>query len=218
MKRTLFRTLMVAGTVSLVTTTVAHAQQVPLPTTAAKVPGPAPGTVMTKPYVQMVARLAYFWGWPLVNVSNRVAAFSKLPEAGVLGGAPVAFDRIAMLTGYFSPEEQLFPAPNQDVVYGVGFFDLGKGPFVFQVPNFGDRFWVYALYDARTDEFSEIGKQYGTRPGFYLMAGPDWKGETPAGITAVVRDSARIHGRHGGGSRGGPAGAEPDRFLPALPV
>jgi hypothetical protein len=24
------------------------------------------------------------------------------------------------------------------------------------------RFWVYALYDARTDEFSEIGKPYGT--------------------------------------------------------
>jgi hypothetical protein len=125
----------------------------------------------------------------LVNVANRIAAFSKLPEPGLLGGAPVAFDRIAMLTGYISPEEQLFPAPNQDVVYGVGFFDLGKGPFVFQVPDFGDRFWVYALYDARTDEFSEIGKQYGTRPGFYLMAGPDWKGETPAGITAVVRSS-----------------------------
>ena len=27
------------------------------------------------------------------------------------------------------------------------------------------RFWLYALYDERTDEFSEIGKQYGTKPG-----------------------------------------------------
>ena len=77
-------------------------------------------------------------------------------------------------------------------MYGAGFMALDKEPIVFQVPDFGDRFWVYALYDARTDEFSEIGKQYGTKPGFYLMVGPNWKGETPAGITAVVRSSTSL--------------------------
>lgn len=75
--------------------------------------------------------------------------------------------------------------------YG-GFFALDKEPIVFQVPDFGDRFWVYALYDARTDEFSNIGKQYGTKPGFYMIVGPDWKGEAPAGITAVVRSSTAL--------------------------
>src|SRR5260370_12281255 len=69
---------------------------------------------------------------------------------------------------------------------------LDMEPIVFQVPDFGDRFWVYAHYDARTDEFSEIGKQYGTKPGFYMMVGPDWKGETPAGITAVVGSSPSL--------------------------
>jgi hypothetical protein len=69
---------------------------------------------------------------------------------------------------------------------------LDKEPIVFQVPEFGDRFWVYAHYDARTDEFSEIGKPYGTKPGFYLIVGPNWKGETPAGITAVVRSSTAL--------------------------
>jgi Protein of unknown function (DUF1254) len=44
------------------------------------------------------------------------------------------------------------------------FFALDKGPIVFQVPDFEDRFWVYPFYDARTDEFSEIGQQYGTKP------------------------------------------------------
>ena len=74
-------------------------------------------------------------------------------------------------------------------MYGAGYMALDKEPIVFQVPDFGDRFWVYAHYDARTDEFSEIGKQYGTKPGFYMMVGPNWKGEKPAGITAVVRSS-----------------------------
>ena len=170
--------------------TTTQAQQYPIPTTAAEVPGPAAGNTMTKDYVQMVGRMAYFWGWPLVNVANRAVAFSKAPEPGLLGGVvPVAFNRNAMLTGYISPEERFITCPNQDVVYGAGFFTLDKEPIVFQVPEFGDRFWVYALYDARTDEFSEIGKAYGTKPGFYLMVGPDWKGKTPAGITAVVRSS-----------------------------
>ena len=116
--------------------------------------------------------------------------------------------------------------PNQDVVYGAGFFALDKEPIVFQVPDFGDRFWVYALYDARTDEFSEIGKQYGTKPGFYLMVGPNWKGETPAGITAVVRSSTSLAfavprifmDDTDGGSQGHPAGAQSGRLLPAVGV
>jgi hypothetical protein len=168
----------------------AQSQQYPIPTTAAEVSGPAPGTAMTPAYVQTVGRMAYLWGWPLVNVANRAEAFSKAPEPGLLGGVvPVAFNRNAMLTGYISPEEHFVTCPNQDVVYGAGFFELDKELIVFQVPEFGDRFWVYALYDARTDEFSQIGKAYSTQPGFYLMVGPGWKGETPDGITAVVRSS-----------------------------
>ena len=77
-------------------------------------------------------------------------------------------------------------------MYGQAGYMLDKEPIVFQVPDFGDRFWVYALYDARTDEFSEIGQQYRTKPGFYLMVGPNWKGETPAEIAAVVRSSTSL--------------------------
>ena len=172
---------------------LAHAQQVTIPTTAADVPGPASGTAMTRAYVQTVGRMAYLWGWPVVNMANRAASFSKAPEPGLLGGViPVAFNRNAMLTGYISPDQMFIACPNQDVAYSAGFMTLDKEPIVFQVPDFGDRFWVYAHYDARTDEFSGIGKQYGTKPGFYLMVGPNWKGETPAGITAVVRSSTSL--------------------------
>jgi hypothetical protein len=131
---------------------------------------------------------------PLINTRvNRSKAFAEAPEPGLLGGfVPIAFNRNAMLTGYVSVEQHFIAAPNQDVVYGAGWMALDKEPIVFQVPDFGDRFWVYALYDARTDEFSEIGKQYGTKTGFYMMVGPNWKGEKPAGITAVVRSSTSL--------------------------
>jgi len=193
MSRVVLASLALIAAVASTTTTVLHAQQIPLPTTAAQVPGPAKGSAMTKPYVQMVGRVAYFWGWALVNAANRAVAFSKTPEPGLLGGVvPVAYNHLAMLTGYIAADQHFIACPNQDVAYGAGFFDLDKEAAVIQVPDFGDRFWVYALYDGRTDEFAEVGKQYGTKPGFYLMVGPNWKGDTPIGIIAVVRSSTRF--------------------------
>ncbi len=189
----------VAALVCALVVTTVQAQQVPIPTTAAQVPGPASGTAMTKAYVQMVGRMAYLWGWTLVNSHNRRAGFAYLTSqngnvpgwnGGVVPMAPIG--QLCMLNDYIKPEQTFVACPNQDVVYGAGFFALDKDPVVFQVPDFGDRFWVYALYDARTDEFAEIGKPYGTKPGFYLMVGPNWKGEAPAGINAVVRSSTEL--------------------------
>ena len=174
--------------------TSAFAQQVPLPKTAADVPGPAAGTAMTKEYVQMVGRMAYVWGWPMVNAHNRRASIATAPECGYMGGVlPVAaVGYNTMLTDYIKPEQTFVTCPNQDVTYGAGFTALDKEPTVFQVPDFGDRFWVYALYDARTDEIAEIGKPYGTKPGFYMIVGPNWKGEAPVGITAVLHSSTEL--------------------------
>jgi hypothetical protein len=60
---------------------------------------------------------------------------------------------------------------------------------VVQVPDFGDRFWVYQIVDTRTDGFASIGKMYGSTPGFYLLIGPNWQGDIPKGITQLFRAS-----------------------------
>ena len=73
------KTILIAALMGALTFTTAQAQQVPLPTTAAEVPGPAAGTAMTKEYVQMVGRMAYIWGWPLVNSHNRRASVRRHP-------------------------------------------------------------------------------------------------------------------------------------------
>jgi hypothetical protein len=155
---------------------------------------PADGVIMPPGYVKAMAQFAYVWGWPLINMVNRRAAITQAPHPGLLGGfVPVApRGRIAMLSDYIKPQETFVTCPNQDVVYGLGFFSLDQEPVVIQVPDFGDRFWVYALYDNRTDQFGQLGKPYGTKPGFYLLAGPKWQGNVPAGITAVVQCSTEL--------------------------
>lgn len=97
-----------------------------------------------------------------------------------------------MLRDYVDPSERAVACPNQDVVYGLGIFDFSKEPVVVQVPDFGDRFWVYQIVDQRTDSFAKIGKMYNTKPGFYLMTGPGWNGKVPDGITAVFHVSTTV--------------------------
>ena len=165
----------------------ASADASPAAPAAREVRGPVPGTRLTESYARMVARYTYFWAWPMVNIYNRRLAFAQTPEPGLAGGIlPVApLNRLAMLTDYIDPAQRDVACPNQDVVYGGGVLALDQSAVVIQVPDFGDRFWVYQVVDIRTDSFADLGAMYGTRPGFYLLAGPGWKGEPPAGIAKV---------------------------------
>ena len=202
--------------------------QVPIPKTAAEVPGPVPGNTMTNAYVQLVGRMAYVWGYPMVNAHNRRAAFAEAPEPGLLGGvvpvAPVGYNQ--MLTNYIKPDQTFIVCPNQDVAYGAGFTALDKEPTVIQVPDFGDRFYVYAMYDQRTDEIGRIGKQYGTKPGFYMIVGPqldrrDSQGHHRGGPFvhgSRVRRPAHLQGFDTRRHRGRSAGHQSDRDVSAQPV
>lgn len=158
------------------------------PRSAKDVPPAPPGTVITKEFAEAAARDIYVWAWPIVNAFHRRASFATAPEpglrAGVLPVAPTGY--VAMLSDYIAPEERFVAHPNQDVVYGFGYGAVDEDPVVLQVPDFGNRFWVYSLYDARSDEFSRMGKQYRTRPGNYLVVGPHWKGAVPNGIAGVI--------------------------------
>lgn len=147
---------------------------------------PVPETKITEAYATMVTRTAFLWGWPLVNVYSRRLTYEKVPDVVMAGPVPAApLNRLGMLTDYIVPEERIVACPNQDVVYGAGALALDHSPAVIQVPDFGDRFWVYQVVDLRTDSFADLGKMYGTTPGFYLLVGPNWSGEVPTGITRV---------------------------------
>ena len=122
---------------------------------------PVAGTKITEAYAALVARDAFLWGWPLVNVYNRRLTYAKVPDVVMAGPVPAApLNRLGMLSNYIVPEERIVACPNQDVVYGAGALALDLSPAVIQVPDFGDRFWVYQVVDLRTDSFADLGKMY----------------------------------------------------------
>jgi hypothetical protein len=151
-------------------------------------PGPPASARVSTEYAQLVAREAYFWAWPMLNIYSRRLTMEKLGETILAGPVPSApTNQLGMLTDYIAPEQRVVACPNQDVVYGGGSIALDQSAVVLQVPEFGNRFWVYQVVDLRTDAFAELGAMYATRPGFYLLVGPEWQGRTPKGITKAFR-------------------------------
>jgi hypothetical protein len=142
--------------------------------------------------LRRTAREAYVWGWALVYLHQCRSALERVPAPGRCGGIPVApINRLAMLTDIIRPRTTVVPCANQDVIYGFGMFDLAEDAVVIQIPDFGDRFWLYQLGDHRTDAFARVGRMHGTVPGSYLVVGPDWSGAIPAGIAGVFRCPTR---------------------------
>ena len=96
-------------------------------------------------------------------------------------------DRVA------TPADTAVITPNSDTPYSILWLDLRAEPMVISVPAVEKkRYYSVQLIDGNTYNFGYIGSRAtGNEAGDYLVVGPDWKGETPAGIK---RSSTR--GRH----------------------
>jgi len=69
--------------------------------------GPDARGKVTEDYAKHVARDAYFWAWPLVNMYNRRLAFKDLKDFVQVGPLPSApLNKFAMLTDYITPEQR----------------------------------------------------------------------------------------------------------------
>jgi hypothetical protein len=108
------RHLMLGGTTLAASTLappVARAQDLnpqPLPPSPewarALPPGPDTRVKITEAYAAMIARDAYFWAWPLVNIYNKRLNFKEVPEPMMVGPGPAApLNQVAMLTDYIEP-------------------------------------------------------------------------------------------------------------------
>ena len=124
---------------------LAHTQSlIPSPNWASAMPsGPDARIKITEQYARMVARDAYFWAWPMVNIYNRRLAFKQAPEVGLMNGVlPFApLNRFVDVARLHPAGAALGSQPGRGLRWAIAAFD--ETPVVGQVPDFGDRFWVY---------------------------------------------------------------------------
>ena len=76
---------------------------------------------------------------------------------------------------------------NHDTLLTVGWLDLSKGPQVLHVPDMAGRYYSVQFTDPSdgTDFAYVATRTTGTQAGDYLIAGQDWKGQVPGGMTQI---------------------------------
>ena len=78
---------------------------------------------------------------------------------------------------------------NNDTLHLMGWLDVAAEPVIVSVPDHDDeRYWVLHTMDMGHYTTSLFGKRTrGPKGGRFMFANQDWDGETPDGITEVVR-------------------------------
>ena len=76
--------------------------------------------------------------------------------------------------------------PNVDTLYTSAFIDMAAGPWVFEMAANDLRYEVMPFMDAWTNVFASPGtRSTGKAGGQYLLAGPGWRGQVPAGMALL---------------------------------
>lgn len=141
---------------------------------------------ITPDEARTVARDAYIYGFPVVdNYRVQYAYFVDQDDPDFK--APR--NQIRNTPRVYTPDDITVQAPNSDTPYSHAGLDLRAEPVVLTVPVIEEsRYFSVQLIDAYTHNFAYIGtRATGNGGGSFLIAGPDWSGETPSGIEDVIR-------------------------------
>lgn len=137
--------------------------------------------------LELDALVAYIYGYAPVAIEATERVQTAVPDANsVPGEAPI--NQFAYITTLATPDAKTVIRANADTIYTTAWLDLRWEPMVISLPSVPDRYYVMPLYDAYTNEFFSFGpRTTGSAAGDYLVAGPNWSGAAPQGITRVVR-------------------------------
>lgn len=151
-----------------------------------------PARLANERYVEALARVVYYWGYPAVDTFGRTSMWDAMkagPGAtvGLFPGGPKG--HMGYLDDYMSPAQRKVVTPNSDTIYGVGFADLRDGPAVIQTPSDSPpgQYWTIQLCDLFTTVVRQLGSASKTPGGKFLIVGPDWQGAAPDGFVEVLR-------------------------------
>ncbi len=137
-----------------------------------------------------LAREAFTFAYPLVEQYRMMVALTH-PQSPAFGADFNHFSAGRTLLG---PETTFIIRPNADTLYGGVTLDVRTEPMVIGVPEMDDsRYYSVQLIDSHTHNFGYIGtRATGNGAGQFMIAGPNWRGETPEGITQLIRTESYV--------------------------
>jgi hypothetical protein len=129
---------------------------------------------------------AYIYGFPMLMNYGVMYEYAIDKNSGQYK-AP--FNQIYNEARVFTPADTSIVTPNSDTPYSFLWMDLRAEPLVLCLPKVEkNRYYAVEFVDMYTDTYAYLGtRTTGNDAGCYMVAGPDWKGETPAGIKKVIQ-------------------------------
>jgi len=133
-----------------------------------------------------IAKEAYIYGFPMVDYYRIMWAYFVNKGGKEYKGPP---NGLYSEANVFTPTDTAVQTPNSDTPYSFGWLDLRAEPIVLTLPKIeANRYYSVQLVDSYTYNFSYLGtRATGNNGGSFLITGPGWTGETPAGITKVIQ-------------------------------
>jgi len=144
------------------------------------------GPSVTPEEARAIAKEAYIYGYPMVD-SYRIQYAYFVDKHDKSYKAP--WNQIKNIPEVYTPADTAIQTPNSDTPYSFAGLDLRAEPIVISVPKIEKkRYYSIQFIDAYTFNFAYVGSRAtGNDAGNFLIAGPNWKGEKPAGIKKVIR-------------------------------
>jgi hypothetical protein len=138
-----------------------------------------------------IAKEAYIYGFPMVD-SYRIQHAYFVDAGNPEYKGP--WNQIVNIPRVYTPADMAIQTPNSDTPYSFAGLDLRAEPIVLTVPVIEkNRYFSVQLIDAYTFNFAYIGSRTtGNDGGSFLIAGPNWKGEKPKGVTKVIRSETEF--------------------------
>ncbi len=138
-----------------------------------------------------IAEAGFIYGLPIVM---NYAVMHEYAIDRNSGQFKAPFNQIKNEPNVFTYKDTAIVTPNSDTPYSFAWLDLRAEPVVLSVPAVDPkRYYSVMLCDGNTYNFGYVGtRATGREAGDYLVVGPDWKGENPAGIKQVFRSSTEF--------------------------
>jgi hypothetical protein len=131
-----------------------------------------------------IAEQAYVYAFPMIAAYKALYQFNIDTRSSQYKGP---FNTIANEARVFTPKDTAIVTPNSDTPYSMVQMDLRAEPIVLCVPAVEKRrYYSIQLTDMYAFNYGYVGSRAtGNDAGCYMVSGPDWKGEVPAGIAKV---------------------------------
>jgi hypothetical protein len=151
----------------------------------------AQAQTVTPGAARATAKEATIYGFPMLD-NYRILYSYFVDKGGPEYKAP--WNTLVNNARVYTPDDTAIQTPNSDTPYSYVGADLRAEPLVFTVPAVDkDRYYSLQFIDLYTFNFAYVGSRAtGNDAGDYLLVGPGWKGEKPAGIKEVIRSETDI--------------------------